>query len=194
VRRARSYYTIEFDTCCGVCTRGMTRGPHCHWSPTPERERTARATVLTSVVRRTGSVCECVRVRRVRNVALILNIVIPSIYMRLSCVPCRAAGAVCRRASARLAAALPGCAVRARRTPRVATSTAHTEPPPALSFRFTLGSISRHLGHCRVIGHVGRAGTTPLKKPGQSDVVVSWCGAAVGAATEKETATLCALP
>ena len=112
-----------------------------------------------------------------------------------------------------------GCAVRARRTPRVATSTAHTEPPPALSFRFTLGSISRHLGHCRVIGHVGRAGTTRqvirvirvirvigvighvgragttrLKKPGQSDVVVSWCGAAVGAATAKETATLCALP
>lgn len=102
--------------------------------------------------------------------------------MRLCTVPRR-------RGRGGLAVAASGAGPRARGYGR-----AHTEPPPALSFRFTHGSISRHLGHCRVIGHVGRAGTTPLKKPGQSDVVVSWCGAAVGAATEKETATLCALP
>ena len=184
MRRARSYYTIEFDICRVVCTSCTS------WT------RWTRG-----VCARGADVCG--------NVALTLNIVIPSIHaiflhlscvylimknrmnasiLDKSCVPCRAAGAragaVCRRASARLATPAP----------RVATTTAHTEPPPALSFRFTLGSISRHLGHCRVIGHVGRAGTTPLKKPGQSDVVVSWCGVAVGAATEKETATLCALP
>lgn len=147
---------------------------------------------FNSVVRRTGSVC--VRVRRVRNVALILNIVIPLYAIVVCTVPRRRGGLSSRVRAACLrfpgARSGPG----APRAPRVATSTAHTEPPPALSFRFTLGSISRHLGHCRVIGHVGRAGTTPLKKPGQSDVVVSWCGAAVGAATEKETATLYALP
>jgi hypothetical protein len=132
----------------------------------------------------------CVK-RRV-YVALTLNIVIPSIhaiFLHLTSRVYRAAPPGLepgRSAVARPRGSPPA--------PRVATTTAHTEPPPALSFRFTLGSISRHLGHCRVIGHVGRAGTTPLKKPGQSDVVVSWCGAAVGAATEKETATLCALP